>query len=503
MSEALIAFIPFVGGISSVWADEYTIYAGTTYSGVYVCSTATISGSPSLSPYKVYPDILNNQVQYLHGKGDYLCVATLSGVDRYNTDTSTRDFVELSGVTKCFQTLDGSYYYISNPDSVVSNLDDSVLTWSYVMPITLEYPAPHDDYNYLVELPRKEPYDIVSKSKPNGDDIRILTSTGALIPYYIELWDNIGNPQLWLKLPKDTSELYVLYGSYSAPAYSSAEEAFLLFDDFDEDELDTNKWSFSGGAWAPNEYVIENSVISLRSYNNSFTVKLKSVATFSGSAMEASIRVSEASDITDLDGKIGFDPDDGGVYAGMGTVDSATEKPHHLVSQTSQGTIQGSRVMSTALLDFVLIESQYYQASQYDTELLTATGTLILGYRHAFASLSNAADTPHFEIDWVRVRSFDYTPPNYTVGTSEYTYNFFPTARVYAKYGTTLSGFTYTTEPNNVLKSDYINDMYVTEDTSIYGGNVLFLATNQGAMLIEEKRGDELNCRKRVYLTQT
>lgn len=502
VSEALIVFMPFDGGVKSVWANEQTVYAGTTYSGVYTCSTATISGNPSLVPYKVYPDILDNQVQYLHGNGDYLCIATLSGVDRYNTDTVTREVTEITGVTKCFQVPDGTYYYVSNPDTVISDLDDSVLTWSYVMPITLEYPIPYDDYTYLIELPRKEPYDIVSRSKPGGDDIRILTPLGVSVPYYIKVWDNIGNPQLWVKLPKDTAELYVLYGSYASPAQSSAEDAFLFFDDFDEEDLDTDKWSFSkGGAWEPNKYVISDSIISLQSYNNSFTVKLTSVPTFSGCIMEASIRISDADDITDFDGEIGFDPADGGVYAGIGTVSGTYEKPHTLFSQTSQGDVQGTSVMSTELTDFTVAESLYYQASQYNDELLSTTGTLSLGYRHVFASLSNDDEQPHFEIDWVRVRSFDISPPDYTIGTSESTYGFFPTATLHATYGLTTSGFIYTAESDNVLRSDYINDLYVTEDTSDYGGNVLFLATNYGAMVIEEKRGDELNCRKRIYLT--
>ena len=44
-----------------------------------------------------------------------------------------------------------------------------------------------------------------------------------------------------------------------------------------------------------------------------------------------------------------------------------------------------------------------------------------------------------------------------------------------------------------------INDLFVTEGTSIYGGNVIFLATSNGIMCIEEKRGDEVNCRTKYY----
>jgi hypothetical protein len=45
----------------------------------------------------------------------------------------------------------------------------------------------------------------------------------------------------------------------------------------------------------------------------------------------------------------------------------------------------------------------------------------------------------------------------------------------------------------------YINDIHVTNNTSIYGGNVIFLANSNGIMCIEEKRGDENNCRTKYY----
>jgi hypothetical protein len=53
------------------------------------------------------------------------------------------------------------------------------------------------------------------------------------------------------------------------------------------------------------------------------------------------------------------------------------------------------------------------------------------------------------------------------------------------------------------LLSNYVNDIFVTENTSVEGGHVIFLGTGWGVMVIEEKRGDETNCRKRVYVVST
>ena len=47
-----------------------------------------------------------------------------------------------------------------------------------------------------------------------------------------------------------------------------------------------------------------------------------------------------------------------------------------------------------------------------------------------------------------------------------------------------------------------INDIFVTEGTSTYSSdNVIFLATDQGVHVVEERKGDETNSRaKRYYL---
>ncbi|RKX63576.1 MAG: hypothetical protein DRP42_07495, partial [Tenericutes bacterium] len=44
-----------------------------------------------------------------------------------------------------------------------------------------------------------------------------------------------------------------------------------------------------------------------------------------------------------------------------------------------------------------------------------------------------------------------------------------------------------------------INDIFVTEDTSTKGGNVLFLGTNRGTSIIEEDRGSELTCERKWF----
>ena len=114
-SEALVNSITVSGGVNSVWANSSYVYIATTNSGVYYCTTAAaaVSGT-TFTPYKTYPNITNNEVNYLHGKGNYLCVSTASGVDRYRLSDGDRAYESAASPEKCFQTSNGDYYYYIN-----------------------------------------------------------------------------------------------------------------------------------------------------------------------------------------------------------------------------------------------------------------------------------------------------------------------------------------------------------------------------------------------------
>ena len=86
-------------------------------------------------------------------------------------------------------------------------------------------------------------------------------------------------------------------------------------------------------------------------------------------------------------------------------------------------------------------------------------------------------------------------------GDYYYSVNLPTTTKLYAKYN---SGGSYTYTSSAIHDATKINDIFVTENTSAYGNaNVLFLATDNGAVVLEEKRNDESNCRKRIYLIAT
>lgn len=113
-TELLLGIINYPN-VSSVWSDDDHLYIGTTNSGVVRSPMSSISGSVynDLSIYKTYPDISNEYVNYIHGIGNYLCVATVSGVNIINLTTNSGIYTNTSiAAEKCYQISDRTSYYI-------------------------------------------------------------------------------------------------------------------------------------------------------------------------------------------------------------------------------------------------------------------------------------------------------------------------------------------------------------------------------------------------------
>ena len=97
----------------------------------------------------MYPDIISNEVRYIHGDGDYLCAATVSGINQYNLTTDSgiaQTYIDR--LDKCFQMANGEYYYTIVPPFAIQGLDDTVFAWSYGREVELSDPIPEDDYQY-------------------------------------------------------------------------------------------------------------------------------------------------------------------------------------------------------------------------------------------------------------------------------------------------------------------------------------------------------------------
>jgi hypothetical protein len=184
------------------------------------------------------------------------------------------------------------------------------------------------------------------------------------------------------------------------------------------------------------------------------------------------------------------------------STDASGEEPHTLtVDPTSVG---GTKYMSTEYKTHSIKIGSEHVLSDYDDETLTISGTFSPAAKNVQFTFQNSSEQSNIEIDWVRVRNYDPEgTPTYVVGPEEPITSIIPTTTVYAVYESG-SGYAYTSAPNSIITSAYVSDISVSEGTSIHsGGNVLCLATSWGTYIIEEKRGDELNCRKRIYLIES
>ena len=100
--------------VSTIWADTDYLYIGTTISGIIRTPISSISGGVfnNLSYYKREADLTDDQINYIHGAGNYLLVTTVAGIDQFDLTTDNRLYTTiLSGATKCFQTTTSGFYY--------------------------------------------------------------------------------------------------------------------------------------------------------------------------------------------------------------------------------------------------------------------------------------------------------------------------------------------------------------------------------------------------------
>lgn len=153
----LVNYISYPTGINSVWADTDYIYMATSNSGIV---RSEVNDPSNLFVYQSYPNITNNDVNYLHGNGNYLCITTVSGIDHIDITTNSGIFTNVVGASKCYQTNSGEFYYIVDDyvhvlynyakDWLAEDIDFSYQTDGLINDIYItEGTSSHDNANVL------------------------------------------------------------------------------------------------------------------------------------------------------------------------------------------------------------------------------------------------------------------------------------------------------------------------------------------------------------------
>ena len=124
--------------------------------------------------------------------------------------------------------------------------------WKYVIPINITNPTKETIVDYQILIRLNESNFDYSLSNSDGSDLRFYGDNGQL-HFWIETWysRDTHSSRIWVKLPtlpKDGEMIYMFFGNPSSGplsdcSYYGGKETFVSFDDFEDDQLDYNRWT--------------------------------------------------------------------------------------------------------------------------------------------------------------------------------------------------------------------------------------------------------------------
>ncbi len=94
--------------------------------------------------------------------------------------------------------------------------------WSYRRPVTISNPSGQVLVDYQVSITLGSSFDFTN-TLGGGRDVRVATSDGTLIPFWIETWISGTQANLWAKVPSIPpagTTVYIYYENANPPAPS-------------------------------------------------------------------------------------------------------------------------------------------------------------------------------------------------------------------------------------------------------------------------------------------
>jgi len=133
-----VAYIPYENGFSSIWGNDFSVYLGTTQSGLkYINKNDIIENElfptslqNNLLDYNYYyrPSSLN--IKHTHGHLDTLLVVTDIGIDVFNNGPNGfKSSFYSEDVTKAYVTINRNVYYLLN--NTISGGVHKVNSWLF------------------------------------------------------------------------------------------------------------------------------------------------------------------------------------------------------------------------------------------------------------------------------------------------------------------------------------------------------------------------------------
>ena len=175
----------------------------------------------------------------------------VSGTYTSNAETTA------TSVTSITPTFKGEGMYLAEYDEGVGECDETIRAFSFRKSIPINNSGGSVQTNYQMKLligkangADGEDFDLAGHCQDDFDDIRFTDSSATLLDYWVESVVDSGTSKLatvWVEIPNtavaDPGEtIYIYYGNSGMSSASNGDNAFLLFDDFSGDSVDTTKW---------------------------------------------------------------------------------------------------------------------------------------------------------------------------------------------------------------------------------------------------------------------
>jgi len=342
----------------------------------------------------------------------------------YNTD------ITADQITLLYKMETKNLFVFGNEISLSGFISTS---WKYYSKITIDNTQNTNDLtDYQVKIDLTSNNFDFTKANSDGSDIRFTDSDrSTLLSYWIENWDSSNQvATIWVKVPSiaasSTKDIYMFYGNAGATSESSGDSTFELFDDFDETELNSNKWSLPAGSVSLSNSSITISgtggrILSSNIFNQPLRVRSKAKYTDTQQYHHGYIAFLTSSDFV-------WDTDDSGneITTGSGyfiDIDSNAYSFIQALAKLVSGNISPTYVDGSVSGDSTLYhlwEICNYNGDikqNYDNgiEILSLTDTdynsgyIVLGRRRADSLV----------VDWVFVSNYTSPEPTIIVGNTQ------------------------------------------------------------------------------------
>jgi hypothetical protein len=544
-----------VDNVNSVWANNNDMFIATD-SGVYRCDITNISGELTLLPFKQYPDITSNDILYLHGAGDYLCAATISGVDRYTLTTDERVYFSSGRTEKCFQISDGGFYYYVNPELraevFTEEFEENIFTWEYARKIELDTPISGEGEYRLIELPLDTPYNIYSNVNVKEEQFCCLLNFTGVSTSIITL-NNFWSSAFSGRSIDGHFQGQCTLLAWVKPSFVDGTQRFVFVDGNDNEGILSFYSDRITCNWGHSDIIINYYTtiqvgkwyhVALWHRDEPENDLLRARFFLDGVLMgENTIAISALYEAYGPEGNFKIGQNFRGVISDVQIYNYAMTQEE--IKRVASGLVMGNE---DGLLSYLKLDEGSGN-TLYDTKRGVSVTIQTYTWEPVPCLVSdmifiqdNGKIADYWIYRWdvgelprppvVRLKLdpgvssitmiYRNTENNFFSGCYPFTLADLGAAvdldsncefgspgkidevltpcKLYAVYPN-LEKFIYVSGRQSIINTYYINDIFVSEGTSRHTpGNVIFIATSWGAFVIEEKRGDETNCRFKHFL---